>query len=277
MVYPQKGQPALAFFCFSAPEPMSDELPILYRDADFIAINKPSGLLVHRSMIDRHETRFALQLLRDQIGQRVYPLHRLDKPTSGVLLFALSPEAARDAGEQFAEKQLQKTYLAITRGYAPESGVINHPLREELDKISDKNAQRDKPAQEAITRFERLATTAQPFAIDRYPKSRFSLVQCQPLTGRKHQIRRHLKHISHPIIGDAKHGKGNYNRYFAKHLNAGRLLLTAIELELTHPYTHERLVISAPLDGVFQSLITRFHWREALPQRWCKSLADNPM
>lgn len=247
---------------------MSEELPILYRDADFIAINKPSGLLVHRSMIDRHETRFALQLLRDQIGQRVYPLHRLDKPTSGVLLFALSPEAARDASELFTEKQLQKTYLAITRGFAPEHGEINHPLREELDKISDKNARTNKPAQEAITRFRRLATTEQPFSIDRYPQSRFSLVQCQPLTGRKHQIRRHLKHISHPIIGDAKHGKGNYNRFFAKHLNAGRLLLTATELEFTHPYSKEKLVISAPVDGVFQTLMTRFNWLNTLPQRW---------
>ncbi len=252
---------------------MTETLPILYRDSDFIAVNKPSGLLVHRSMIDRHETRFALQILRDQIGQRVYPLHRLDKPTSGVLLFALSPQAARDASELFArdalqKTALQKTYVAVTRGYTPESGLIDHPLKEELDKISDRRAQPDKPAQEAVTTFERLATAELPLAIDRYPQSRFSLVQCRPLTGRKHQIRRHLKHISHPIIGDAKHGKGVYNRYFKNQFGAGRLLLSATELDFAHPYSGREIHISAPLDASFRRLLERFDWCTAVPAGW---------
>lgn len=247
---------------------MTEELPILYRDKDFVAVNKPSGLLVHRSMIDRHETRFALQILRDQIGQRVYPLHRLDKPTSGVLLFALSPEAAKNASALFAKKKLHKTYIAITRGYTPESGVIDHALKEELDKITDKNARQDKPAQEATTNFQRLATVELPVAIDRYPQSRFSLVKCHPLTGRKHQIRRHLKHISHPIIGDAKHGKGLYNRYFKDHFNAGRLLLSATELSFPHPYCNEQIQVTAPLDHTFHALLKRFGWQEAVPENW---------
>ena len=241
-----------------------ETLPVLFQDEHFVAVNKPSGLLVHRSAIDRHETRFAIQILRDQLGQRVYPLHRLDKPTSGVLLFALSSDAARDANAFFSDNKPAKTYLAITRGHCPESGTIDHALKEELDKITDKKARKDKPAQEAITLFSRLATTEQNYAIDRYPSSRFSLVECKPLTGRKHQIRRHLKHISHPIIGDAKHGKGNYNRYFKDNLQAGRLLLHAKQMAFLHPYSKNLISIDAPLDECFQNLFKRFDWQEFL-------------
>jgi len=124
-------------------------LPILFQDDHLVAINKPSGLLVHRSMIDRNETRFAMQVLRDQLGCHVFPVHRLDKPTSGVLLFALSPDVASKAGELFTERQVQKTYLTIVRGHTPEYGVIDHPLREEADVKTDRKATQDKPAQPA--------------------------------------------------------------------------------------------------------------------------------
>ena len=239
-----------------------ETLPILFQDEHFVAVNKPSGLLVHRSMIDRHETRFALQILRDQLGQHVFPLHRLDKPTSGVLLFALSKQAASDASALFSTRQMKKTYWAVTRGHCPEAGRIDHALSVELDKISDKKAQQDKPAQSASTLYRCLAQTEQPFPIDRYPNSRFSLVECKPETGRKHQIRRHLKHISHPIIGDGKHGKGNYNRYFKDHLNAGRLLLSATELEFEHPYSKQTITVKAPLDEMFLNVLNCFDWNE---------------
>ena len=225
-----------------------------------VAINKPSGLLVHRSMIDRHETRFAMQLLRNQLGQHVFPLHRLDKPTSGVLVFALSSEVAKQAGEQFQQGAISKTYLAIVRGYAPESGIIDHPLKEKLDKIADKKARKDKPAQEAITQFKRLATVELPVSIDRYPCSRYSLVQVQPVTGRKHQIRRHMKHISHPIIGDAKYGKGQHNRYFAEHLHAHRLLLHCSNMDMKHPVSGAEIAFHAPLEAEFQQLMDQFGW-----------------
>ncbi|MGI9283111.1 MAG: tRNA pseudouridine(65) synthase TruC [Endozoicomonas sp.] len=244
------------------PEETSEKLEIIYQDQWLVAVNKPSGLLVHRSMIDRNETRFALQIVRDQVGQHVYPLHRLDKPTSGVLLFALSPEIARSAGKQFEEGLVKKTYLAVVRGYAPESGVIDHPLKEELDKMTDRKARQDKPAQEAVTAYERLATVELPLAIERYPTSRYSLVRAWPKTGRKHQIRRHMKHIAHPIIGDAKHGKGVHNRYFAQHFSAGRLLLACTEMALSHPVSNEQLVLSASLDEVFIDLLNRFGWEE---------------
>lgn len=239
-----------------------EPLEIIYQDEYLVAVNKPSGLLVHRSMIDRNETRFALQEVRNQIGQRVYPLHRLDKPTSGVLLFALSPEMAREMGQQFESHNVKKTYLAVVRGFAPESGIIKHALKEELDKMTDRKARLNKPAQEASTEFQRLATVELAVAIDRYPQSRYSLVEARPLTGRKHQIRRHMKHIAHPIIGDAKHGKGNHNRYFATHFGADRLLLACTQMEVLHPVSKESLVFRAMLDERFSDLMTRFGWEK---------------
>lgn len=241
-------------------EAPAEHLDIIYQDPWLVAINKPSGLLVHRSMIDRHETRFAIQRLRDQIGQHVFPLHRLDKPTSGVLVFALSSEVAKMAGEQFQAGRICKTYLAIVRGYTPESGVIDHPLKEKLDNIADRKARQDKPAQDAVTGFRRLATVELSIAIDRYPCSRYSLVEAKPITGRKHQIRRHLKHLAHPIIGDAKHGKGNHNRYFAEHFAADRLLLHCSRMEMVHPVTGKPISFYAPLDIVFDQLLERFGW-----------------
>lgn len=246
---------------------MNDQLDIIYRDEYLIAINKPSGLLVHRSMIDRHETRFAMQMLRDQIGQHVFPVHRLDKPTSGVLVFALSAEVAALMGELFSAHRLQKTYLAIVRGLAPEHLLLDHPLAEEPDKYTDKKA-RTPQAKPAITEFFRLAHVTLPYAVDKYPESRYSLVKCLPQTGRKHQIRKHLKHISHPIIGDAKHGKGKHNRFFHQRFNANRLLLAATELRFTHPLLHTDIQLTAPLDETMAQLIHEFDWYNALPVDW---------
>ncbi len=246
----------------------AEALPIIYQDDDLIAVNKPSGLLVHRSEIDRHETRFALQLVRDQIGQRVYPVHRLDKPTSGALLFALSPLIAKQLCEQFAEQQPKKKYLAITRGIPPAAGRIDHALHEERDKYTDNKAQHNKPAQQAITDFRTLASVELAVQFDRYPSSRYALVECSPHTGRKHQIRRHLKHIAHPIIGDAKHGKGIHNRYFNATYNTNRLLLAATELHIIHPTNQKPLSFVAPLDAVFTKLLKEFEWLNAVPQSW---------
>ena len=150
-----------------------------------MAIHKPSGLLVHRSAIDRHETRFAMQMLRDQIGQHVYPVHRLDKPTSGILLFALNSDVARELSQAFAAQEINKEYLAVVRGYTPLSGTIDYALKEKLDKITDKKSRPDKPPQSAVTHFERLGTIELPFSVDRYPKSRYSLVRAKPENRKK--------------------------------------------------------------------------------------------
>lgn len=250
---------------------MAEILSILYHDENFVAINKPSGLLVHRSAIDRHETRLAVQILRDQLNQPVFPVHRLDKPTSGVLLFALSASAARAMGDIFAQQQVAKTYLAIVRGHAPTEGVIDHPLQEERDRCSDKKMRTEKPAQPALTHYRTRATIELDFAVDKYPRSRYSLVECQPKTGRKHQLRRHLKHINHPIIGDAKHGKSRHNYFFQTQFSAHRLLLAATELTFTHPFSQAQLTICAPLDACFQSLLQEFTWCDKVPPPWLTS------
>ncbi|MFT4919139.1 MAG: tRNA pseudouridine65 synthase [Zhongshania aliphaticivorans] len=246
--------------------PSSETLSILYQDENIIAINKPTGLLVHRSPIDRHETRFAIQLLRDQIGQYVYPAHRLDKPTSGVLLFALNSDIASQLAQAFQTHKVEKSYLAVLRGYCPDAGHIDHPLTEE----PDKRIARSKPAapQDAITNFRRLATYELDAHIETYPQSRYSLVLAQPMTGRRHQLRRHFKHISHPIIGDAKHGRGRHNRYFAEQLDCPRLLLHALQLRFIHPLSKQEIQLQAPLDHHFTGLIKRFSWGDSFTTEW---------
>lgn len=245
-----------------------ETLPVIYQDDHLIAVNKPSGLLVHRSEIDRHETRFALQIVRNQLGQRVYPVHRLDKPTSGVLLFALSSDVARQLSAQFSLQQPKKKYLAVTRGVPPDNGRIDHALTEELDKYTDSKARQNKPAQAAITDYRTLAQIELDVHINRYPTTRYALVECSPHTGRKHQIRRHLKHISHPIIGDAKHGKGIHNRFFNNTYNTQRLLLAATELSIMHPISLQPLQLTATLDRVFMHLLTEFQWLNHVPKAW---------
>ena len=236
------------------------ELEIVYRDAHFIAINKPSGLLVHRSPIDKHETQFALQLLRDQIGQYVYPLHRLDKPTSGVLLFALDKESAFLISEQFKEHTIQKTYHSVVRGYPDAKGTINYALIEKLDKIADKNVKKNKDAQEAITEYKTLKTVELDYAVGRYDKTRYALVELKPHTGRKHQLRRHMKHISHHILGDTKYGRGEHNKLIRAEFACHRLLLHASYLSIIHPYLNKEVVIKADFDVVFRSVFERFGW-----------------
>lgn len=238
-------------------------MEILYRDDCLVAINKPAGLLVHRSNIDRHETRFAVQLLRDQIGQRVHPLHRLDKGTSGVLLFALDADSARAVGGQFQRDEVAKRYLAIVRGWPPEAGVIDHPLSRQFDDYGRKlGADSPGEALPAVTEYRRLATVELPDAVDRYPTSRYALLELLPQSGRQHQLRRHLKHIAHPIIGDATWGKGVHNRYFQQRFGCGRLLLACTALGLLHPQDGRALSIAAAPGEDFASVIRALGWND---------------
>lgn len=185
------------------------QLRILHTCENYIAIFKPPGLLVHRTKIDKHETVFALQITRDQIGKRVWPVHRLDKATSGVLLFALSPDASARASAEFSEQKVHKEYLAVVRGVPQPEVEIDHAL----------------DGKESFTRIKTLASVELDETIDRYKTARYALVSAVPGSGRTHQIRRHLKHISHPIIGDTRYGKGNHNRFFRELTGKQRLYL----------------------------------------------------
>ena len=236
------------------------ELEILYRDEFLVAINKPSGLLVHKSMIDRHEIYFAMKMLRNQIGAWVYPIHRLDKPTSGVLLFALDSHTAKLMSEQFTAHSIEKTYIAIGRGYVADEGIIEHALKEKLDKISDRDASKYKEAQEAVTAFRCLGQVEIDASVGRYETVRYSLVELKPRTGRKHQLRRHMKHINHHLLGDTKYGRGEHNKFVREQYDMHRLLLHAKSLKIMHPYTQKELLIEAPLDETFTRMLEAFHF-----------------
>lgn len=198
--------------------------PILYRSAALVAVDKPSGLAVHRGQ--SRDPVHALELVRDAVHAYVYPVHRLDRATSGVLVFALSQAAAQELGAAFALGTVAKRYLALVRGNPPDSIVVDHPLSQDDGK----------PPQQARTELVTLA---------RY--GRYALVEAMPKTGRTHQIRRHLKHLSCPIIGDVRYGKGEHNRYFRTEFGLHRLALHATSLTLTDPATGERVTIRAPL------------------------------
>lgn len=220
-------------------------LDILYLDDYLAIVNKPPGWLVHRTPLDKGETRFVLQALRDQIGQHVWPVHRLDKGTSGVLVFALSAEIARTLSQAFERGEgLHKTYRAIVRGWPDDAGLIDHPLKRMPD---DMRTEREE-VQAAHTRYQTLRRGELPIAQGDFATLRWAELQLQPLTGRRHQLRRHAKHIAHPIMGDATHGKGQLNRAVAAHLGLQRLWLHALQLDMAHPATGQALQLHAPMD-----------------------------
>lgn len=233
-------------------------LTILHQDDHLVAIDKPSGWLVHRSNLDRHESRILVQALRDQIGRRVWPVHRLDKGTSGVLIFALDAETHRSLGEQFAQHDVRKTYWAVVRGWPQAAGRIDHALRSVDDEYEDATSRPE--AWQAVTEYRRLATVELPHRVDCYATSRYALVSLNPMTGRRHQLRRHLKHISHPIIGDATYGKGRHNRFFQAEFGCDRLLLACVEMAFRHPHSGERISIAAPVTEQFAKVIRQLGW-----------------
>lgn len=219
---------------------MISKLEILYQDDFIIAANKPHGLLVHRSPIATNTDEFALQLLRNQIGKWVYPVHRLDRKTSGVLLFALNEEINSLLQQQFLEQKVKKVYHAIVRGFTDDEGVINYPLKRADGKL-----------QNAITRFITLDRTELDISSGKHPTSRYSLVEIYPETGRMHQIRKHFAHIFHPIIGDRPYGCNKQNKLFKEKWNLQTMLLHASELHFTHPILGKKINIRAPLHDEF--------------------------
>ncbi|MDR2273309.1 MAG: pseudouridylate synthase [Sphingobacterium sp.] len=219
-------------------------LEILYEDESIVAINKPHGLLVHRSSIARDTSEFALQLLRDQLGKTVYPAHRLDRKTGGVLLFSLNKETDQYLQKSFQEHLIDKKYLAVLRGFAPEEGLIDYPLKKENGTL-----------QEAQTSFRLLAKSELDIPFGKFPTSRYSLVEANPLTGRMHQLRRHFAHIFYPIIGDRPHGCNKQNKFWKENYEMDTMLLHASELTFKHPLSGETIHIKAAIQSDFQKVL----------------------
>ncbi|MBK8554599.1 MAG: hypothetical protein IPL65_01950 [Lewinellaceae bacterium] len=234
-----------------------DHFDILFEDDYFIAINKPEGILVHRSGISE-DTRFVMQLLRDQIGALIYTIHRLDRATSGVLVYGKSAEAAGALAEHYREKTVEKEYTAIVRGWTDDSGTVDYAVKDQ-DKP---NA----PFLDAISHYRTLGRSVIPHAIGyKYQTARFSLVEVAPETGRRHQIRKHFAHILHPVIGDKRHGDNKHNNYFFDTLLIPRMHLHAHRLAFTHPFSRERMEILAPVDALFVKALEITELKSFLP------------
>lgn len=229
-------------------------LDLLYRDEALAVVNKPAGLLAHRSQIAAHEDRFLLDQLREQLGQRCFLAHRLDRATSGALLLAFDKATAAALGEQFMGRSVEKTYLAVVRGWTEESGRIEHAL----------DAPGKPEPKPAISHYRRTATIELPYPMSGFETARYSLLAMQPETGRYRQLRRHLKHIHHHLIGDTSHGDGRHNRLFRVEFRCHRMLLHAWRIAFDHPADGRRLNIEAPVDGEFAALLERFGWQAAL-------------
>lgn len=218
-------------------------LEVLYSDKHLAAINKPHGLLVHPTGIAEDAVEFAVQILRNQIGQWVYPVHRIDRKTAGVLLFALDQETNSLMQQKFMKQEVSKEYHAIVRGYTPDDGVINYPLKNDKGKL-----------QEAITLFRTLKKAEVSVPSGKFLTSRYSLVEIKPKTGRMHQIRKHFAHIFHPIIGDRPYGCNKQNRLFLEKWGYKEMLLHAARLSFNHPVTGKSITIKADYHIGFEEI-----------------------
>ncbi|MBB5207519.1 pseudouridine synthase [Chiayiivirga flava] len=230
-------------------------LPVLYRDDVLAVVDKPARLMAHDSTLARGEDDFAADRLRQQFGRPIHLVHRLDRATSGCLLLTFEREAASRLGEQFMARAVEKTYLAVCRGWPDAAGTIEHDL----------DGGPGKPLKKpAVTHFERLATGEMQVPAAGFETSRYALLACRPQTGRFRQIRRHLKHVHHHLIGDTSHGDGRRNRDF-RALGIHRMLLHAWTLAFEHPSGGEHLRIHAPLDAEFRRALALFGWAEPTP------------
>lgn len=219
-------------------------MEIVFQDQYLVAVNKPHGLLVHPTALARDAEEFAMQLLRDRLDQHVYPVHRIDRKTGGLLLFALNKEVHGDVQRQFAERKVEKEYWAIVRGYTDDAGEIDYPLKREDGKV-----------QEAFTTYETVGRAELPVTFGKHDTIRYSLLRVVPETGRMHQIRKHLAHILHPIIGDRPYGCNKQNRLFKEKWEMTTMLLHASSLAITHPVSGNDLKLFAPVQSEFKRMV----------------------
>lgn len=225
---------------------VANPLPILYQSADLVAINKPHGLLVHRSPIAADADEFAVQRLRDQLGKRVYPVHRLDRKTGGVLLFALTEAMNATMQQQFMDGRVTKTYRAIVRGYTPDEQEIDYPLQ---------RGDGTETIQEAFTRLKTLRRAEIDVPFGQHSTSRYSLVELTPTTGRMHQLRKHMAHVMHPIIGDRPYGCNKQNKLFLDQFGMNTMLLHARQIVFRHPISAEEITVTAPHQAEFGRML----------------------
>jgi tRNA pseudouridine65 synthase len=233
----------------------SRSIEILYEDPWLVAVHKPAGWLVHRVPQMAKDDPVLLQQVRDQIGKRLFPVHRLDRPTSGVLVFALDKKSAAYLVDQFTRRTIRKQYVALVRGYLTEEGTIEIPLRERFGEEAAGYTLDCHPLQTACTHYQATRWFEAPWGFAPFATSRYCFLKIEPRTGRWHQIRRHLQHIAHPIIGDKRHGDSRHNRHFADHLGNDQLLLSATRIEMIHPKHQTPISFEAPLDGNFERVL----------------------
>jgi len=245
----------------------SNHHDVLYRDADLFAINKPAGIPVHGSKILEDAPKTLLSRVRKREGTFCHLVHRLDRPVSGVVLFTGNRSRLAELGQLFENRAVKKCYLAVVRGWTESEGVISHPLFPPKDERKAGSV-----ARPSITRYRRIAQTEVAVPVHPYPASRYSLIGLYPDTGRRHQLRMHMKHISHHLIGDTTYGRGEHNRLFREKFGCSRLLLHAWSLEFDHPDGGQKVRIHAPLDRAYSDIIEAFEWGTAL-KTWA-SLVD---
>ena len=216
--------------------PPGDDIRLVHEDPRFVIADKPSGLIVHRGWANDDDT--ALFRVRDRLGHHVYPVHRLDRGTSGALLLARDPDSQRTLNALFEAGQVEKSYLALVRGVPPAEGTIDHPIprAEGGARVA------------AVTTFRLMSSS---------PRERCSLVEARPQTGRLHQVRRHLAHISHPLVGDVNYGRGDINRHYRAEYAIHRLALHAWKLAFPHPWLGTRLAIQVALPSDLASPFAR--------------------
>jgi tRNA pseudouridine65 synthase len=229
-------------------------MDILYEDDYLIAINKPNGIFMHKTSLDREAKVFVLQEVRNMVGAHVYMIHRLDRKTSGVVILAKDQDTQRAMGIAFQEREVQKNYLAIVRGYTDDHGTIEYELLLDNGKYVD-----------SLTTYTALQKVELDFSSSpKFQTTRYSLVELQPHTGRMHQLRRHMSHIFHPIIGDRPHGCNKQNRIFLDRYQMNNLLLHAWKLSFVHPILKTKIVIQAPIFGEFERMIDVMNFDKSL-------------
>lgn len=248
------------FFGYNAAMPALTSDHILYHDDELLVLNKPAGVPVHGSRMLEGQPETLLGMARQLTGRMVHAVHRLDRPVSGAILMAFNRRILADMSIRFEQREVKKNYLAVARGWMSDQGVIDYPLLPPRDERKD-----DSVARDAVTRFTCLARVEIPIAVPPYPTTRYSLLELEPETGRRHQLRRHLKHVSHPLAGDTTYGRGEHNRLFRQHYDCRRLLLHSRFLGFEHPVNGGYIRTEAPLDKTFSAVIDALGWARECP------------